>query len=345
MASLIRLAQAGELSRADEVWVASGWVRAEDVTELRPHLKGDPWSAWQDIDDVDAAKLYERMVERGAAEPRPEDEPEDLPVEALTPVPEGAGPRVLVVRRDSSTAPEPAAPLAPPPRPDHARGELIDFPRAYAPPPVPERVSRPSTRRPGPPPLVRASRVASFVLAGGVLLLIGYGWISFGGSSRIGVEAVEPPAAVTAAPLRVPAAPDPLARTESELRNQLPPDTKRIREAGDLNDALLLELVQLGVQVGAVDAPVTKWAGRKQDDPRAAEIRIRFTARPEIERDLGAIALVVGRYKRTYRLDIPVFDLTEETTGGHTLVNAEQAEAFYMQRVSLTALLAGIAAP
>ena len=75
--ALLALASAGELRPTDEVETADGWVAASTLPVLRGRFGGDdPWAAWSDVESVDAASLYKRMV----------DEPDELPVEALAAV-------------------------------------------------------------------------------------------------------------------------------------------------------------------------------------------------------------------------------------------------------------------
>jgi hypothetical protein len=126
---------------------------------------------------------------------------------------------------------------------------------------------------------------------------------------------------------------------EQELRSTLTPTPRLIAVPGDFTNALTVELVQQRVDIRTADGNVTKWIGRKGDEPRIAEVRIVYRSRGEISRELGAIGLVVGRYKRLYRLDMPVFEVTEEGTGGTTKIDPERAEAFYQARITLQAFL------
>ena len=92
-------------------------------------------------------------------------------------------------------------------------------------------------------------------------------------------------------------------------------------------------------RVEEADGVVTKWIGRTGDEPKSAEVRISYRSGGDLTRELGAIALVVGRYKRFYRLDIPVFEVTEVGARGVTRIRAEDAEAYYQARMSLEDLL------
>ncbi len=379
--ALLALAASGEIRPTDEVRTADGWIAASALPILRGRLGGDdPWAAWSDVDSVDAASLYKRMV----------DDPEELPVEAVTPVGEalprvaaaGAAPRGVLPAAPEPVALEPDAleplpepgeepdtnpgrraggivrppvgppgareplPLAAAPRPAHRApppgelGEVIDFPRPR--PPMPDPFVRPPRPRAGPPPLVRTSRVAAMVVAGLLAVLLGYAWIRVNAFSRAGVGAAGP-ARATSAATPAPEPPSPLVLLDAELRKSLSATPRAVREAGDLSDALMIELVQQRLEVVEANGLVTKWVGKQGDEPRVAEVRVRYRSGGDMARELGAVALVVGRYKRFYRLDIPVFEVTELGTGGVTRIDPDKAEAYYQARISLEQLLASIA--
>jgi hypothetical protein len=353
-AALLALAHAGDLRPTDEVLSGGVWVRASDLPMVRGHLRRpeDPWAAWSDLDAVDARSIYREMV----------DKPDELPGDALTPVGDHHHldelPAVaLEVVDDPATDPgarttRPPASARPPARPEprprvlpftdadrelpryapSGGGELIDFPPRTR--PAVELPQRPA-RTPKPVPLVRGSRVAAMVVAGGLLLLLAFAWmqassVSLRSSPRAGASTADPQAADPGAPLRA---------MEQELRSTLTPTPRLIAVPGDFTNALTVELVQQRVDIRTADGNVTKWIGRKGDEPRIAEVRIVYRSRGEISRELGAIGLVVGRYKRLYRLDMPVFEVTEEGTGGTTKIDPERAEAFYQARITLQAFL------
>lgn len=236
----------------------------------------------------------------------------------------------------------PAAPLPlPVERPERPRapleeaGELIAFPGR---PPPPPDFSPARRARQDPPPLVRTSRLVTLVLGGMFVLLLGYGWIRMNAFSRAGVSTPRP-----ARERPVATQPSALALLDAELRASLAANPRQIRAPEDLSNALLVELVQQRVQVEAADGLVTRWVGKKGDEPRTAEVRIRYRSGGDMARELGAIALVGGRYKRLYRLEMPVFEVTELGTNGVTTIDPEKAEAYYQARLSLEELLGSIA--
>jgi hypothetical protein len=351
--ALATLAAAGGVRGTDEIETAAGWIRASQHPIVRGALRaGDPWAAWSDVESVDAASLYKKMVDTPDLSEEVElvevVEVPELPVDALAPVPEPPalgpplvapadapprGPRSLTdAPRAPRTPPVPGVLLAPLPE-DGA--EVIDFPRAR---PARPAVALPTpTRRPsGPPPLVRTSRVLAMVLGGLTIVMMGYLWIRMSAYTGLGEGTIPSRATAEKAAL---APISPLIPLDVELRAALPTHPRDVKEAGDLSDALLVELVQQRLEIIEADGVVTKWIGRKGDEPKSAEVRISYRSGGDLTRELGAIALVVGRYKRFYRLDIPVFEVTEVGARGVTRIRAEDAEAYYQARMSLEDLL------
>jgi hypothetical protein len=137
------------------------------------------------------------------------------------------------------------------------------------------------------------------------------------------------------------AADDPLAATEKALRAVGLGAPHAVRKPADFGDAALVELQQLGLSVNSVDAPVTRWTGRKGDDPAAAELHVRFRPSPDLNHDLGAILLVAGRYKLRYNLEMPVIEaIAEDESGARgTTLDATRAESFAKGRIGLGAAL------
>ncbi|MDP2316461.1 MAG: hypothetical protein Q8P41_26425 [Pseudomonadota bacterium] len=371
-AALKALVATGEVRPSDEVSTGTGWLRVDQHPVFRGSLPGaDPWSAWSDVDSVDAASLYRKMVDT----PPPPDEDAglvELPVDALSPVweidgrpepaapptrppallvppppppeaPQGAarGPRALH-EVDRAPRPVPVPPVSPQPLPEDG-AEVIAFPRAR--PPARDLVLPPEPRRrPPPPPLVRSSRVATLVFVGLAVVALGYAWIRLNSYTGVGAG-TRPRPSSSASTKGVVVPPSPLVALDVELRAALSPHPRDVKEAGDLSDALLVELLQQRLDVIDANGVVTKWVGRKGDEPKSAEVRISYRSAGDLSRELGGIALVVGRYKRFYRLDIPLFEVTEVGTRGVTRIDAANAESYYQARITLEDLLLSLTKP
>ncbi|MDO9280277.1 MAG: hypothetical protein Q7U06_00070, partial [Pseudomonadota bacterium] len=342
-AAMRALVASGEVRPTDEVATPDGWIRVDQHPLLRAPARGaDPWAAWSDVDSVDAASLYRKMVDA------PADEVTELPSDALTPMfevnrgevnrgevtrGEVNGAEVPPVQAPPVQAPRPppvvdrapvslepvraARPAAHPllePLPEDG-AEVIDFPRQRA--PTREFVLPPTARRAtAPPPLVRTTRLVVMVLVGLLMVMVGYAWIRMNAYTGVGAGTLAARTAPTRPPAATAAPISPLVELDAQLRADLTPHPRDVKEPGDLSDALMIELMRQRLDVIDASGLVTKWIGKKGDEPKTAEVRITYRSGGDMSRELGAIALVVGRYKRFYRMDMPVFEVVEAGARG-----------------------------
>lgn len=197
-------------------------------------------------------------------------------------------------------------------------------PRELPDPPRPER---------RPPSGLRPLRLITWLFVGLIVAMLG--WVSY----RLGKPPqINPVGGIQArSELPTPPPPEPVQLLEKELRAALPPNPRAVVEAGDLPDNLTIELQQMAVDVVTVDATVTKWAGRKEDQPQVAEIHITIRPSEALERDMGAVGLVVGRYVTLYRLSVPVFEVfvVTDNEAAKRDFDAARASSFYEERLSL----------
>jgi len=102
---------------------------------------------------------------------------------------------------------------------------------------------------------------------------------------------------------------------------------------------VLVELQKLNLDVVDVRAPVTRWTGRKGDDPDAAELHVVFHPSADLNHDLGAILLVAGRYKLRYDLELaPIEAIAQDAAGSRAAtLDGAKAEAFAKGRIGLAA--------
>jgi hypothetical protein len=171
----------------------------------------------------------------------------------------------------------------------------------------------------------------------GGLAILGGGWVILEMTSpdQIGVISVSRSSQTSPKPL------DPLEEVEAELRSASLGDLHEVRQPGDLGDGILIDLQKLRLDVTRVDAPVTKWVGRKKDDPDEATVTVTFQSAGELDRELGAIGLVVGRYKLKYVIDFSSIEAIWERDGEHKsrLLDQKLAEQFAQSRIHLPQLL------
>ncbi len=391
-AELQALLRTGQLPPGSSRWDGQEW---RPIAEAAP--VADPWAAWNEVDETAAEAL------RTARSAPVEEEPAELPVAALTPMPraiiavprpdllpvdaltplddpgEPAGApaavlpmasprpppdtRVVGAARTASVVPVPSPPVAPAPaapaaysvapersppriptsadasrslpplpRSDPPRslppdlGQIIDFPAR------PPRTTGLRAPTPESTPLVRPGRLAALI-TGGVLVLGGL-WAVQAMSHSGTPQVVSVGAKVSTA-----AAPDPFKVLEKELRAGVLGEPRPVRRPPDLGDAVLVELQKLNLDVVDVRAPVTRWTGRKGDDPDAAELHVVFHPSADLNHDLGAILLVAGRYKLRYDLELaPIEAIAQDAAGSRAAtLDGAKAEAFAKGRIGLAA--------
>ena len=137
----------------------------------------------------------------------------------------------------------------------------------------------------------------------------------------------------------------PYEAIEDALRMRLHAGIVPVEGKDGLEGSLLIELSRLKIEVVKVDAPVLQWGGRKQDMPQVSEIVILFRSQVgELDRELAAIGLVVGKYVQHYNLDVPsIRAVVGDGQGGGKgrLLDSQRARRFYLQRISLYEYLLG----
>lgn len=250
-------------------------------------------------------------------------------------------------------------------------GKVIAFPRSPRPPvqganalqdsaPVHQMEPRPRPPRQAPRPKEEPEPqsfqwklpVAAFLL--GAVLVLGFRWYVATYSGLAFPE--EPPAAGNPPPPEpAPAVAEeapvveaieeeaPQGRPhapglEDELRGQLMESVLDVGQAGDLDDALLIELRRVRLEVMSTNAEITSWTGRRDDAPEWADFRLRLrTSEEDLERDLAGVALVVGKYIQHYSLQVEVFEVHLEMEDGlrRLALDPDQAAQFFLKRISM----------
>ncbi len=160
------------------------------------------------------------------------------------------------------------------------------------------------------------------------------------GGHDIAVETAPP--TEPGSPRHSPSTDEVFDKIELALRNRMVPGCSTINHDDDLDTALHIELSRLGVHATAIHAPVLEWGGRRGDVPTAVEIKIWYEGRGELDRELGAIGLVVGKYAQHYSLDVRTFEVRVVTSSGTTgkrLLDATAARQLYLRRISLLEFL------
>lgn len=225
-----------------------------------------------------------------------------------------------------------------------SRGEIIDFPRAQRPVPrLPPARERPRE----PVPLIRPARLFAWVAIGVAALSGVYGWVHFNATSRVGISTTTPdPPPKAAKPssdltVRNAVAEPSLEQITKELRAGLTGEVRTIHEDSQLGDALLIDLQNLHTGVISVEAPVLEWAGRDHDHPGRVEIHARLEDGQPLDRQLGAVAMVTGRYMRAFGMRVDVLEVVLHGADGDkaTTLDPAAAQDYYIGRVTLEQLL------
>lgn len=316
-------------------------IQHDELTPLEEHVDDEPTP-------VSPALPSARVVSLRPVVARPEEPPAVEPMPVVTP--REVEPEPVLPPREVEPAPavQPRAipfrgGAAPRLADEHeAVGEVITFPRSRV---RPAEVVSP--RAPAPSPLIRPLRVATMVGLGMILLVGGWAWVRMeaGLAPASPVEAAvttgEPHENRSGAGHQGTSV-DATAAVEKQLRGVQLGDPRPVKKDGDLGDAILIDLQRLKVDILDVKAPVTQWSGKRAETPIEAEIHIQYRAVPgELDRELGAIAISVGRYININRLKVTAFDVAA-TTGEKTVlypVDPQRAEDFARGRISLAQLM------
>lgn len=186
---------------------------------------------------------------------------------------------------------------------------------------------------------------------------------------HVATQSYRPPvAAVVAAPAPAPsdapgvdataeteaaAVADPTALSEltvldQDLRSRMRTEPGAVREKGDLEAALYVDLSRMGLSELKVDAFVTAWGGKMRDVPQSAEVQVGFRSRPgELDRELAAVGLIVGRYIQAYELDMARFEVlldAGESGMRRWPIDPAQARNYYIRRSDLPTFLTNMRA-
>jgi hypothetical protein len=134
----------------------------------------------------------------------------------------------------------------------------------------------------------------------------------------------------------------PYEMVEDTLRNELMEGILDIPGETEFEDALLIELRRVRVDVRSVRVKIATWAGRKRDIPDEVSFQIKVVARDgELDRDLGGLGLVLGKYIQHYGLQVTNLDIVLSADDGLRKVqmNPEIARRYFTHRVSLERFL------
>jgi len=365
---LLELASQG-LIRADTLIIppfSEAWQAASTLIELSAHLKpadlpDDPWAAWDEMPEDDPSEDETWEDSATELELTPIRPPKRLEPAALTDA-------SIVPLESPRPAREPEQPTRPrriqPTPPDDGRGKVIAFPRersrpatdgAYAlaqdafptftpPPPQPARSDALAVITYS----VKWGRLIGLLGAGLALLAVVWFYVHEAATATFpphpaSIAATRPPQATGPGPVDgvAPAPAPPSARQsyaamEADIRRRMSMDLEDISAQGDLEDAMYIELPRAGLRNIRADAEVLRWTGGAPDVARFS-IRIRSETN-QLDHDLGAVAIVIGKYIARYNLSVTSLDVILESDGRDPTrwtLNPESTRELWNQKIDL----------
>ncbi|MEL6343285.1 MAG: hypothetical protein AAFV53_09110 [Myxococcota bacterium] len=359
--------------------MSDDWQDARDLIELsdllQPLSDADPWAAWENMDD-DPIEDFPTDEELNAefSEVYDAEAPTEIaltPIKPSTPTNLAASfttnlttnLRNLAAAAPSSADEEEAVADGSPEEDsltgNASTGEVIRFPET-APPtpttahPIPQPLPRMRSPRPvaipDPPPPARTRLVMSWGRLG-LLLTVGGAMAAMVGvyvyqtanpalpphPNQQALTAEVPVTALAAQATRG----DALDTLEDNLRDEMRPGLLPVEREGQLQDALLIEMNHLRLDVASIDAPVT-FTGFNGDVPKSApiEVLVRASDDPdEKPRALAAAAMVIGKYMQGYSLQVPTATLTRQLPDGRTErhdLTPVDAQRLYIKRITIS---------
>jgi len=140
-----------------------------------------------------------------------------------------------------------------------------------------------------------------------------------------------------------PETPYALRAASHDLRGRLSPGVIDMKgRVDDLSTALLVELSRMDLGPVKVQAPVLAWGGARNDMPEAVDIHVLLQSRDELEWEIGAVGLVIGKYVQSYDLEVERLQLSlqaEDGTLKRIQIDPDLTRQFYRNRVDLLGFL------
>jgi len=130
---------------------------------------------------------------------------------------------------------------------------------------------------------------------------------------------------------------------EQALREQLMEGILDIAGEEAFEVALLIELRRVRLDVAWARVKIETWAGRNKDVPENVRFQVRIRGRADdLDRDLGALGLVLGKYIQHYGLEAQGIEVLLEDEAGsvrQVRMHPDSARRFFTHRMSLEEFL------
>jgi hypothetical protein len=164
------------------------------------------------------------------------------------------------------------------------------------------------------------------------------------GKLKAGPETVQAVAPLNSAPEAPQGGPSRYDAMFADLNDRMLPGTQDVSGADGLESALLIEFSRLKFNALHVVAPVVAWEGTKAEVPAEVNVEISYTSpNGEIDRELTAIGLVVGKYMQQYDLRVPRLEITIQEAGKpdhKRVIDARDARRLYLRQITVERYLA-----
>ena len=123
---------------------------------------------------------------------------------------------------------------------------------------------------------------------------------------------------------------------ENEVREKVGEDIIPLNPESSLEDILHVELQRNGITSITIRASVTEWTGRKLDEPKKIDVRIRAESSGELDRDIATIGLIFGKYIEYYFMDVERMEVcfsTDPETYLCASLDPKVIRRFYLKRI------------
>jgi hypothetical protein len=125
-------------------------------------------------------------------------------------------------------------------------------------------------------------------------------------------------------------------KIEKEIREKVGEEIIPLTPEASFEDILHVELQRVGVISHQISASVTDWTGRKQDQPKKIDVRIRAESTGALDYDVATISLILGKYIEFYFLDVQRLEVCFAPDEEYYLcasLNPEVIRRFYLKRI------------
>ena len=132
---------------------------------------------------------------------------------------------------------------------------------------------------------------------------------------------------------------------EQDIRKNVGEEIIPLNPESSFEDILHVELQRVGITSIQVRASVTKWTGRKQEDPKEIDVRLRVEGTGELDKDLATISLIFAKYIEFYFLDVLRLEVciaSDEDTFLCSPLNPEIIRRFYLKRIEYDAFFTDV---